>query len=236
VVICRHYPKSPFDIAIYTIRKQLQSYVIPATKPEQVLSYCTHCAHTGRALLLLTLQVRKQQQDLSSSTPVGSPKAERATPVKPPRKETPPHNRAMSFMDDKDNKDEEDVNMDEEDKEGDDARKDHERDDDKAGSVGTPLIHVHSFVRVRSLITLSHCSEATNIRGQSVRHPVLSAAAAQPLRGVEEPCRGSAQSHSPARSVPPRAGLSLVRAFAHHTCALPFAPCVRGLNARCDLL
>jgi hypothetical protein len=48
VVICRHYPKSPFDFAIYTIRKQLQSYIIPATKPDHQVRHDTTRHDTTR--------------------------------------------------------------------------------------------------------------------------------------------------------------------------------------------
>jgi hypothetical protein len=73
------------------------------------------------------------------STPVGSPKVARAVPaITSPRKDSAAQNRAMSFMDDKDTKDDDDINMDEEEKYGaDDSRKELEKEDEKASHEGS---------------------------------------------------------------------------------------------------
>jgi hypothetical protein len=121
----------------------------------------------------------------------------------------------MSFLDDKDSKDDDDTNMDEEEKYGaDDSRKELEKEDEKASHEGscfllgvffniTLIIYLALFFSLVSKLNLFALrSETADFGGQPVRHPVLPAAAAQPLRGVEEPSRGSAQPHSPARALP----------------------------------
>lgn len=147
VVICRHYPKSPFDFAIYTIRKQLQSYIIPATKPDHQVS-----------------------------TPVGSPKVARAAPaITSPRKDSAAQNRAMSFMDDKDNKDDDDINMDEEEKDGaDNSRKEHEKEDEKASNeVKQPISEANLYGILYCLLQLLNLSEEWKSRVVDPRNPIL---------------------------------------------------------------
>ncbi|ELR14180.1 HEAT repeat domain containing protein [Acanthamoeba castellanii str. Neff] len=147
VVICRHYPKSPFDFAIYTIRKQLQSYIIPATKPDHQVS-----------------------------TPVGSPKVARAAPaITSPRKDSAVQNRAMSFMDDKDNKDDDDINMDEEEKDGaDNSRKEHEKEDEKASNeVKQPISEANLYGILYCLLQLLNLSEEWKSRVVDPRNPIL---------------------------------------------------------------